>query len=547
MFSIRSIQSTRNPKSAIRNPQSGAVMIMTLAWAGLMLGFVALAVDVGRIYLARRELVTVADAAALAGSFDLPNNPAAAIASALDFARKNGFTSDEITIITPYQNERTTALGLAGDHCIGVGLDADIKLIFGRLLSTFGIEAEQIGALAVAYKPTMGPGWTFDAGGHVHASPIISNGKVFAGTAGYSSWGGNIFALDQDTGEKIWQFNTVYGKWGRYVDGEWTWDNTTYTSYGHTTSSECIQSTPTVAGDLVYIASTNGYAYALEAETGKPRWQYYIGIGQESNIWISSSPFVHNGVYYIGSVDKKIYALDAADGHLIDTYTTGDAVISSPNVINNILYVGSNDTKMYAFDLNEDGEMSLKWVYDTPGRIRGRPRVFDDKVYFGAGSKYVYALDAETGNKKWLYETSGHNPNLDFISSPFVELANDGKKVIHIGDGGGYAFALEENSSGNSASLKWDKKLDYRIESSPVVSHGVVYHGSRVGSSGWMGGHFWALNAETGEILDSFSMDNDTHASIYATDDFIYFGACDNLVHAVRINSPNNILARIVE
>ncbi|MEW5767508.1 MAG: PQQ-binding-like beta-propeller repeat protein [bacterium] len=524
-------------------------MIMVLFFVGLMLGLVALVTDVGRIYMARRHLVTAADAAALAGTFELPADPEAARASALKFAQKNGFTTDEISIVTPYEDERTAALGLSSNRCLAVGLDDHISLIFGGLLSAFGLEAFQIGAHAVAYKPVMAHGWVFDAGGHVHASPMISNGKVFAATAGYESWAGNIFALDQDTGEKIWQFNTVYGKWGRYVDGEWTWDNTTYASYGHTGSPHCIQSTPTVVNGVVYFASTNGYAYALEAETGKPVWQYYIGKGMESDIWISSSPFVYNGVYYVGSVDKKIYALDATDGHKIDSYQTGDAIISSPNIVNNILYVGSNDTNMYAFDLDEDdGTMSLKWVYDTPGRIRGRPRVFDGKVYFGAGSCYVYALDAETGSKKWRYQTPAyHSPNLDFISSPFVEITGDGQKVIHIGDGGGYAIALEESASGNSASLKWENKLDYRIESSPVVSHGVVYHGSRVGSWGGQGGHFWALDAETGEVLQRFSMANDTHASLYATDNFIYYGACDNMVHAERINSPTNVIAYIVK
>ena len=59
--------------------------------------------------------------------------------------------------------------------------------------------------------------------------------------------------------------------------------------------------------------------------------------------------------------------------------------------------------------------------------------VTGDTVYFGARDRFIYALDAETGEMKWSFETAG------FVeSSPTVA---DG--VVYIGSNDGSIYALE--------------------------------------------------------------------------------------------------------
>ncbi|MFJ9597987.1 PQQ-binding-like beta-propeller repeat protein, partial [Streptomyces virginiae] len=60
---------------------------------------------------------------------------------------------------------------------------------------------------------------------------------------------------------------------------------------------------------IVYIGSSDGKVYALDAATGTPRWAHTTA----GAVW-SSSPAVVDGIIYIGSNDKKVYALDAATG-----------------------------------------------------------------------------------------------------------------------------------------------------------------------------------------------------------------------------------------
>ncbi len=51
--------------------------------------------------------------------------------------------------------------------------------------------------------------------------------------------------------------------------------------------------------------------YALDAETGKPRWTY------QTDGEVKGSAAVAGGRVYIGSYDGHVYALGAADGRLL--------------------------------------------------------------------------------------------------------------------------------------------------------------------------------------------------------------------------------------
>jgi Flp pilus assembly protein TadG len=73
--------------------QRGSVVIITALFLVGLLGFTAIAVDVGYLAWQKRELQNIADAAALAGAQELPNNPDAAVNVATDYARRNGVGS----------------------------------------------------------------------------------------------------------------------------------------------------------------------------------------------------------------------------------------------------------------------------------------------------------------------------------------------------------------------------------------------------------------------------------------------------------------------
>ncbi len=75
-------------------------------------------------------------------------------------------------------------------------------------------------------------------------------------------------------------------------------------------------------------------------------WAYATG-----NTISDSSPAVANGVVYIGSTSGSFYALDAATGAKQWSSVTGGRVYSSPAVANGMIYIGSEDGNVYAYGL----------------------------------------------------------------------------------------------------------------------------------------------------------------------------------------------------
>ena len=65
------------------------------------------------------------------------------------------------------------------------------------------------------------------------------------------------------------------------------------------------ESSPVVVSGVVYGGNWSGQVYALDAETGKPRWTY------QTDGEVKGSAAVAGGRVYIGSYDGHVYALDA--------------------------------------------------------------------------------------------------------------------------------------------------------------------------------------------------------------------------------------------
>lgn len=105
-----------------------------------MVAAVAFAVDLGCLYLERRELQTAADAAALAGVSELPADPSRAIAVAEDYLGLNGSSLDERTV-------HVTSTFAANDTVVVDVLNPAEPLYFAPV---FGTDDSPVSARSVA-------------------------------------------------------------------------------------------------------------------------------------------------------------------------------------------------------------------------------------------------------------------------------------------------------------------------------------------------------------------------------------------------------------
>ncbi len=168
-------------------------------------------------------------------------------------------------------------------------------------------------------------------------------------------------------------------------------------------SSGSIVGSPVVADGILYIGSSDGNLYAIDAATGKPAWDSPYVTGDQ--IW--STPLVHEGVVYVGSFDNKLHAMDAAVGTPVWEFEAGGTITASPLIHNGTIYFGSFDRKFHAVDAST-GQAKEGFVPFAAGDwFWGKALAYDDTIIVGCLDNRVYALDAESGELKWDYETGG--------------------------------------------------------------------------------------------------------------------------------------------
>ncbi len=136
------------------------------------------------------------------------------------------------------------------------------------------------------------PLWQTFTPGFVVSSPAIgSDGTVYVG-----SFDSKLYALDPATGAPRWTYATsdhIYASPALGTDAA-----------GHTTT--------------IYIASTDGSVYALTPD-GHLRWRYDTGDPIRSSPVLGTAPGGGDGhgrrqILYVGSSNGKLYALDATTG-----------------------------------------------------------------------------------------------------------------------------------------------------------------------------------------------------------------------------------------
>jgi Tfp pilus assembly protein PilX len=135
-----------SPLFAHTRQERGQTLLLFVLALTVLIGFVAMAIDVGLLFEDRRHLQNTADAAALAGVAELPRDPAMAKQKAAEWAVSNGVSSSEIKSV----EVRTTDFP---NDTLAVEVETTFDWIFGRVLgqtssAVSAKAAAQVGSLA---------------------------------------------------------------------------------------------------------------------------------------------------------------------------------------------------------------------------------------------------------------------------------------------------------------------------------------------------------------------------------------------------------------
>jgi polyvinyl alcohol dehydrogenase (cytochrome) len=245
-----------------------------------------------------------------------------------------------------------------------------------------------------------------------------------------------------------------------------------------------VAGTPAVVGDTDFDGDAAGNFYALDAATGRLRWQTPI-----AGAVFTASPIVLRGRVVIGGQNNGvIYGLDQGNGRVIwqvKPNTLGrPAIWGSGTQVGKFVAIGvaSNDEtsappflsrgSLVLLDPHDGGVIWQTFTVSDADYANGSTGVsiwtspvYDaesDTVYVGTGNNFtmpatansdaVMAFDAATGRVKWVNQRTPNDvwtirfplgPDSDFGDSPQLYRLPDGRKVVGDGQKNGFYHVLD--------------------------------------------------------------------------------------------------------
>lgn len=233
----------------------------------------------------------------------------------------------------------------------------------------------------VAQDATSQPGatlWNIKFSGS-GSTPVIADGVLYVGSAD-----GAVYALDPQTGETKWRFQT----------GE----QLSPTARNRGEGIRRVDMIPAVENGMVFIGSGDHSFYAIDAATGEKKWSFVAGAGMASTNNTPSpvpAPVLKNGTVYFIS-QEGLHALDVLTG-----------------------------AKKWLFEAFPD--ISVEDRRSPVGSVQGESAIFLSAWPFLRSytprQSLVYAVAPESGTATWVTTIDGIDITAPLAARGFVFVA----------------------------------------------------------------------------------------------------------------------------
>ena len=133
--------------------------------------------------------------------------------------------------------------------------------------------------------------------GNETGTPAVGEDVVCIG-GGEVKWPGDselstaMHGFDKQTGRLLWRYKIGTGL---------------VSSIPYKRGESTVTSSPVIVGDVVYFGASDGVLHALEVRTGKPLWQYRLGVPIASTVAVTGNTVV------VAAWDGTIYAFTSAE------------------------------------------------------------------------------------------------------------------------------------------------------------------------------------------------------------------------------------------
>jgi len=319
-----------------------------------------------------------------------------------------------------------------------------------------GLTAEQVPRLHLRWA------FGFPDATSAWAQPAIVGGRVYVG-----SQNGTVYALDAVSGCVVWTFTAQGGVRASISIGPGLRSREPRASFGATGARAA---TGQAAGYVAYFSDQKGFAYAVDAATGRPLWTRKVD--EHPLVRLTGSPTLYDNRLYVPTSSYEeggkppgyacctfrgsIVALDAKTGEVIwKTYT----IAEEPRLL-----------RQYADGTELRGPAGgAIWSAPTIDARRGALYVGVGNTYSGAAqptTDAVLALDLKSGRIRWTRQMAPSTPDVfgctpgdvncgeragpdfDFGASPVLATLAGGRQLIVAGQKSGVVYALDPDRKG---------------------------------------------------------------------------------------------------
>ena len=246
--------------------------------------------------------------------------------------------------------------------------------------------------------------WTAQLSGAILSASLIQSGRVIT-----VSNDDTVYAHDLATGQQVWTYNLP---------------NVQFSLRGVATP---------VALDprTVLIASSNAYIYALDIISGVPRMQRRVAVSDgRSDIQrlndLDGDPVVAGQFLVTTSYQGQVTVMDLASQQVV--WSEDASSIQRPEVFNNTVYVAQADGKITAYSLTTGEQL---WQNDSLlNRQLSNPVILGQDLVVGDLDGVLHLIDPATGQLIGRSKTSGEVRTLRVIVNQLYVATRKGALSI---------------------------------------------------------------------------------------------------------------------
>ncbi len=306
------------------------------------------------------------------------------------------------------------------------------------------------------------------------------------------------------------------------------------------------ETTPLVVDGVIYATGQDNRAFALDAKSGRPIWQYQRALPQDIRPCcgrVNRGLAILGDKVFLGTLDAHVIALDAKTGNVVwdavaFDYRKGYSITLAPLAIKNLVLIGvsGGEYGIRGFiDAYDAANGERKWrFYTIPGpsepghetweddswKIGGAPAwitgVYDpatNTTFWTTGnpspsnrgegrsgdnlySNSLLALDPDTGKLKWYFQFTKHDEH-DWDATQVPVMIDLGEKhLIAHANRNGFFYVIDRStgkliSSNPYAKVTWSNANDAEGRPMALKEASPTLEGSRVcpgaaGATNWM-------------------------------------------------------------